>query len=182
MLPADIPVRFNRQTGKVYVYDPILNKNYIRYPWKALMQSVTPEIKVFEWQNLSAFSRRKGLVGELWLAACKPNSYEVIDYFLVCDSPALYDEWLWIMEYMEFTREQSYQSREQPIHWSHVYLSPCFASPIIWPEGVDKASTARSKEELAEIEKQYDLVDKMYPEYKIEPKCSVFLLRNLRCY
>ncbi|MCX8726504.1 DUF6708 domain-containing protein [Gilliamella sp. B2838] len=167
MLPADIPVRFNRQTGKVYVYDPQLNKHYIWFPWKVLIRMATPDIKVFEWDNLSAFSRHKGVVNELWLAACKPGTFEVIDYFLVCDEPVLYDEWLWIMEYMSFARELSYESEVQPTHWSHE-INPRFASPIIWPEGVDKASKARSKAELAEIEKQYDLVDKMYPPYNIE--------------
>ncbi|OCL19213.1 DUF6708 domain-containing protein [Gilliamella sp. wkB171] len=167
LLPADIPVRFNRQTGKVYVYDPQLNKHYFWFPWKVLMRMATPDIKVFEWDNLSAFSRRKGVVNELWLAACKPGTYEVIDYFLVCDAPALYDEWLWIMEYMAFARELSYKSEVQPTHWSHD-INLRFASPIIWPEGVDKASKASSKAELAEIEKQYDLVGKMYPPYNIE--------------
>lgn len=169
MLPEDIPVRFNRKTGKVYVYDPKLNKNYTLYPWKVLMNMAIPDIKVFDWQDISAFTRIAGVARPQWFAVCKPGTYEVIDYFLFCESSPLYDDWIWILEYMDGSTELSYKSEKNAPHWIRG-LSKRFAPPIIWPEGVDKASKAKSNAELAQIEKEYDLVGKMYPEYDIKPQ------------
>ena len=44
--PTDYPVRFNRKTGKVYVYEPMLSKRLYYFPLREIRKLVCPHFLV----------------------------------------------------------------------------------------------------------------------------------------
>ena len=58
--PADYPVRFNRKTGKVYVYEPMLSKRLYYFPLREIRKLYKPVIKVYDWQSIDGMVTRNG--------------------------------------------------------------------------------------------------------------------------
>lgn len=104
-ISQDRPVRFNRISQKVYVYEHNSHWNiFSRYP---------VSIKVFDWDTLHAeIHRQAGYSGKayiqrfsLWLVSCKQGTNEVVDRFeLKGNMPTtaeLYNTWAYCQAYMK---------------------------------------------------------------------------------
>ncbi|MDR6396904.1 DUF6708 domain-containing protein [Herbaspirillum seropedicae] len=104
-LPRDIPVRFNRKTQKIYVYDYLKPKYWFNL-WRT-------EIKVYDWNCVEAeLTKMAGYTGkayvvrhELVLVICRPGTNEVIDrIFLKGLDPTvavLYEMWTGVRRFMK---------------------------------------------------------------------------------
>ncbi|WP_392558846.1 DUF6708 domain-containing protein [Orbus mooreae] len=164
--PADYPVRFNRKTGKVYVYEPRLSKRHYYFPLREIVKLYKPVIKVYDWQNIEGMVTRKGffLQQEVCAAVVDLQTDTLMDYFSLWDNANYinHSEWRWLLSYMNGMPNMNYKSKIRGRFWLG-RLCNCFAPEFSWPEGIDKASRAESLEELAKIEQQYDLVGKHYP-------------------
>ncbi|WP_147418219.1 DUF6708 domain-containing protein [Salinisphaera sp. Q1T1-3] len=128
-LPADEPVRFNRHTGKVYVYSFKHNHNPFGR-WR-------PVTKVFDWQTIEAeITKQVGSTGRvvmvrygLDLASCKPGTNEVVDRFTLkgglWTTAELHRIWGYVRAYMNegVDAVPSYKPRKQivSLHQSFVY-------------------------------------------------------------
>ncbi|AWH87232.1 DUF6708 domain-containing protein [Limnobaculum parvum] len=112
--PKDCPIRLNRKTGKVYIYDYILlnlsTKGLFTSPFFRVTRPVQKE---FNWQDIQAVLTSMaapvstgGMLRSYVIrcVVCKPGTTEMIDHFcLTADSSLSYDEWMWINSYMAFS-------------------------------------------------------------------------------
>lgn len=79
LLPRDTPIRFNRHTGKIYVYEYVASLRRLRR-WRK-------EIKRYDWRQVEAeIARTSASTGKTYvvrhaliLVICKPGTNEVID-------------------------------------------------------------------------------------------------------
>ncbi|MCX8590585.1 DUF6708 domain-containing protein, partial [Gilliamella sp. B3812] len=85
--PASSPIRFNRKTGKVYLYEAVATKWKFRFckPIYSFNDLNKFEIKVYDWENFHGVLQRTtgafasgGTIehNSLYGVACKPGSYE----------------------------------------------------------------------------------------------------------
>ena len=164
--PADYPVRFNRKTGKVYVYEPMLSKRLYYFPLREIRKLYKPVIKVYDWQSIDGMVTRNGffLRQEIFAAVIDRQTDTLIDYFSLWDNANYVhkSEWRWLLCYMNGMEGMNYKGKIRGRFWLG-RLFNCFAPEFNWPEGIDKASRAESLEELAKIEQEYDLVGKSFP-------------------
>ncbi|WP_071608856.1 DUF6708 domain-containing protein [Entomohabitans teleogrylli] len=119
--PKDYPLRFNRKTGKVYVYDYVnLQVWQLGDSIKAMFTfpfflPTRPVQKVFDWQDVQGvetyFSARvKGAPYTsrcLYGVVCAPETTQMVDKFLLSVSgnelsSHPYRQWIWICSYMAF--------------------------------------------------------------------------------
>ena len=164
--PTDYPVRFNRKTGKVYVYEPMLSKRLYYFPLREIRKLYKPVIKVYDWQSIDGMVTRNGffLRQEIFAAVIDRQTDTLIDYFSLWDNANYIDksEWRWLLCYMNGMEGMNYKGKIRGRFWLG-RLFNCFAPEFNWPQGIDKASRAESLEELAKIEQEYDLVGKSFP-------------------
>jgi hypothetical protein len=157
--PEDCPIRLNRKTGKVYIYDHSLLyfgswATFTRSPFRA--KEIT--VKEFNWADIqgcmtsvSVPLASGGMVRSYRLecVVCEPNTTKVIDHFLLAaDTSLSYDEWMWINSYMAFS-DNNLDAEFMP--------EEDFTWPIKvnWPEEIDKKSKASSLEEYQQIDAEY---------------------------
>ncbi|OCG30428.1 hypothetical protein A9G45_01655 [Gilliamella sp. HK2] len=157
--PEDCPIRLNRKTGKVYIYDHSLLyfgtwTTLTRSPFRA--KEIT--VKEFNWADIqgcmtsvSVPTGSGGMVRSYRLecVVCEPNTTNVIDHFLLAAGSSLgYDEWMWINSYMAFS-DNNLDAEFMP--------EEDFTWPIKvnWPEEIDKKSKASSLEEYQQIDAEY---------------------------
>jgi hypothetical protein len=157
--PEDCPIRFNRKTGKVYIYDHFLLyfgawSTFTRSPFRA--KEIT--VKEFNWADIqgcmtsvSVPLASGGMVRSYRLecVVCEPNTTKVIDHFLLAAYSSLnYYEWMWINSYMAFS-DNNLDAEFMP--------EEDFTWPIKvnWPEEIDKKSKASSLEEYQKIDAEY---------------------------
>ncbi|OCG55378.1 hypothetical protein A9G36_05320 [Gilliamella sp. Choc6-1] len=160
--PEDCPIRFNRKTGKVYIYDHFLLyfgawSTFTRSPFRA--KEIT--VKEFNWADIqgcmtsvSVPLASGGMVRSYRLecVVCEPNTTKVIDHFLLAAYSSLnYYEWMWINSYMAFS-DNNLDGELMP--------EDAFTWPIKvnWPEEIDKKSKASSLEEYQQIDAEYEKV------------------------
>ncbi|OCG79299.1 DUF6708 domain-containing protein [Gilliamella sp. Occ4-3] len=156
--PEDCPIRFNRKTGKVYIYDHFILyfgswATFTRSPLK--VKEIT--VKEFNWADIqgcmtsvSVPLASGGMVRSYRLecVVCEPNTTKVIDHFLLTAGSPSYDEWMWINNYMAFS-DNNLDGELMP--------EDEFTWPIKvnWPEEIDKKSKASSLEEYQKIDAEY---------------------------
>jgi hypothetical protein len=157
--PEDCPIRLNRKTGKVYIYDHFLLyfgawSTFTRSPFRA--KEIT--VKEFNWADIqgcmtsvSVPLASGGMVRSYRLecVVCEPNTTKVIDHFLLAAYSSLnYYEWMWINSYMAFS-DNNLDAEFMP--------EEDFTWPIKvnWPEEIDKKSKASSLEEYQQIDAEY---------------------------
>lgn len=164
--PADYPVRFNRKTGKVYIYEPQLSKRNFYFPLREIVRLYKPVIKVYDWQDIEGMVTRKGFAFQqvFFAAVIDRQADRIIDHFGLWDSANFFnnEEWRWLLSYMDGMQGLNYKGKIRGRFWLG-RLCNCFAPEFYWPEGIDKASQAESLDELAKIEQQYNLTGKRYP-------------------
>lgn len=164
--PTDYPVRINRKTGKVYVYEPQLSKRHYYFPLREVKKLYKPIIKVFDWQDVEGMVTREWpAFKQIFCAAIVDRKSDtLIDYVTLWDNANFInnEEWRWLLSYMDGMQGMNYKGKIRSRFWLG-RLFNCFAPEFNWPEGIDKASRAASIEELTQIELQYNLVGKMYP-------------------
>ena len=179
--PVSNPIRFNRKIGKVYLYEAVATKWMFRF-WKPLCSFNDLnkfEIKVYDWENFHGVLQRStgafasgGTIehNSLYGVACKPGSYEVIEYIYIRETDCLAGDWDWISHFMEFrTNEPLDQIGLQYLNYyprdaeTFMQVKPRLKITSRQIEGLDKASKAGSKEELAQIEQEYELTKTVYP-------------------
>ncbi|MCX8574798.1 MULTISPECIES: DUF6708 domain-containing protein [unclassified Gilliamella] len=179
--PVSNPIRFNRKTGKVYLYEAVATKWMFRF-WKPLCSFNDLnkfEIKVYDWENFHGVLQRStgafasgGTIehNSLYGVACKPGSYEVIEYIYIRETDCFAGDWDWISHFMEFrTNEPLDQIGLQYLNYyprdaeTFMQVKPRLKITSRQIEGLDKASKAGSKEELAQIEQEYELTKTVYP-------------------
>ncbi|WP_392560242.1 DUF6708 domain-containing protein [Orbus mooreae] len=181
--PASSPIRFNRQTGKVYFYENVAMKYGLQFriPLKAFKDLKKYEIKVYDWQNVEGIllgaTRVLNAGGTsdshyLMCVGCKPNSDDVIDRFFISRTDEYGTAWNWISNFMQYRLEKpidqnglkyiAYNSEDKQ---SFADIEPRRKLTSRQIEGLDKASKASSKEELTQIELEYQLDKTVYPVY-----------------
>lgn len=164
--PAEYPVRFNRKTGKVYVYEPQLSKHYYYFPIREIIRLYKPIIKVYDWQDIEGMVSRRGytFIQVIFAAVIDRKSDTIIDHFTLWDNANSFnkEEWRWLLSYMDGMEGMNYKGKLYGRFWVG-RLFNFFAPEFNWPEGIDKASRAESMAELVIIEQQYDLAGKHYP-------------------
>ncbi|MWN31043.1 MULTISPECIES: DUF6708 domain-containing protein [unclassified Gilliamella] len=181
--PFSNPIRFNRKTGKVYLYETVAKKWMSTFwlPFSAFKDLKKYQIKVYDWADFHAVLQSStgafasgGTIEHhmLFGVACKPNSNEVIEYIQIGETNQLAYAWDWISHFMEYGTDRPlnkaglryiYYSRDDAKSFMDVEPRRKVTSRQI--EGLDKASKAGSKEELAQIEQEYQLSDTVYPVY-----------------
>ena len=180
--PASSPIRFNRKTGKVYLYEAVVMERMSTKLWpplKAFKDLNKFHIKVYDWKNFNAVLlgstvvnpqggsfERYALVG----VACEPNSYKVIEYIYIRETDCFTMDWDWICHFMEWNTDKpldqagleyiDYHPRDAE---TFMQVKPRLKITSRQIEGLDKASKAGSKEELAQIEQEYELTKTVYP-------------------
>ncbi|OCG34116.1 MULTISPECIES: DUF6708 domain-containing protein [unclassified Gilliamella] len=157
--PEDCPIRLNRKTGKVYIYDHFLLyfgslRTFIRSPFRA--KEIT--VKEFNWADIqgcmtsvSVPLASGGMVRSYRLecVVCEPNTTKVIDHFLLAAYSSLnYYEWMWINSYMAF----SDNNLDRELMPEDEFTWPI---KVNWPEEIDKKSKASSLEEYQQIDAEY---------------------------
>ncbi|NUF50606.1 DUF6708 domain-containing protein [Gilliamella sp. ESL0250] len=157
--PEDCPIRLNRKTGKVYIYDHFilyfgLWEIFTRSPFRAKEISV----KEFNWADIqgcmtsvSVPLASGGMVRSYRLecVVCEPNTTKVIDHFLLAAYSSLsYDEWMWINNYMAFS-DNNLDAELMP---EEEFTWPI---KVNWPEEIDKKSKASSLKAYQQIDAEY---------------------------
>ncbi|OCG31069.1 hypothetical protein A9G45_01645 [Gilliamella sp. HK2] len=156
--PEDCPVRFNRKTGKVYIYDHFLLyfgslETFTRSPFRVKEIAM----KEFDWADIqgvmtsvSAPISGGGMVRtyRIECVVCEPNTTNVIDHFTFCiDSSLSYDEWMWVNSFMAFS-DKNLDTEQMPDEYE-------WSVKINWSEELDKKSKASSLEEYQQIDAEY---------------------------
>ena len=143
--PTDYPVRFNRKTGKVYVYEPMLSKRLYYFPLREIRKLYKPVIKVYDWQSIEGMVTRNDffLQQEIFAAVIDRQTDTLIDYFSLWDNANYVhkSEWRWLLCYMNGMEGMNYKGKIRGRFWLG-RLFNCFAPEFNWPEGIDKASRA----------------------------------------
>ncbi|OCG13494.1 hypothetical protein A9G24_01620 [Gilliamella sp. App6-5] len=181
--PFSNPIRFNRKTGKVYLYEAVAMKWMFKLwtPLNAFKDLKKYQIKVYDWADFhavlqsstGAFASGGTIEHHILLGvACKPNSHELIEYIYIGETNQFAYAWNWISHFMEYGTDRPLNkaglryidySRDEAKSFMDVEPRITVTSKQI--EGLDKASKAGSKEELAQIEQEYQLNDTVYLVY-----------------
>ncbi|WP_329958631.1 DUF6708 domain-containing protein [Limnobaculum parvum] len=156
--PKDCPIRLNRKTGKVYIYDYILlnlsTKGLFTSPFFRVTKPVQKE---FDWQDIQAVLTSMaapvstgGMLRSYVIrcVVCKPGTTEMIDHFcLTADSSLSYDEWMWINSYMAFSDDNldttTFEKDNVP------------GKAIIWKPEYDEKAKVSSMEEYQSVAARY---------------------------
>ena len=121
LLPRDTPVRFNRNTRKIYVYEYTASLRRLQR-WRK-------EIKIYDWDNIEAeIAKVSGFTGkayvvrhELVLVICKAGTNEVIDRISLKGNDVtvetLYQLWSYVRRFMAYgpTRIPDLKARVQGV-------------------------------------------------------------------
>ena len=180
--PASSPIRFNRKTGKVYLYEAVVMERMSKKIWPLLRTFKDLNkfhIKIYDWENFHAVLQRYTVVNAqggsfeesiLVGVACEPNSYKVIEYIYIRKTDYFTEDWDWICHFMEWNTDKpldqagleyiDYHPRDAE---TFMQVKPRLKITSRQIEGLDKASKAGSKEELAQIEQEYELTKTVYP-------------------
>lgn len=152
--PEDCPIRLNRKTGKVYIYDHFMLYAgswafFKRSPFRA--KEIT--VKEFDWSDIQAVMASismpiasGGMVRNYRIecVVCKPGTNQIVDHFLLStDSSLCYDEWMWINSYMAFSDKNLDKTITVP--------ESLWARKVVWPIDIDRKSKAASLEEYEKI-------------------------------
>ncbi|MFJ3314347.1 DUF6708 domain-containing protein [Herbaspirillum huttiense] len=149
LLPRDTPVRFNRNTRKIYVYEYTASLQRLKR-WRT-------EIKIYDWDQIEAeITKSSVFTGktytvrhELVLVICKAETNEVIDRISLKGNDVgvetLYQLWSYIRRFMAYgpSRIPALMKREQSVGFVKSlfhfmpYLSPTeegrrFRSKMRW--------------------------------------------------
>jgi hypothetical protein len=182
--PFSNPIRFNRKTGKVYLYEAVAIKWMTTFwlPFSAFKDLKKYQIKVYDWADFHAVLQGSTVVNPkggsfedytLYGVACKPNSHELIEYVYIGKTNRLFTyAWDWISHFMEYGTDRplnkaglKYIDYSRDDAKSFMDVEPRITVTSKQIEGLDKASKAGSKEELAQIEQEYQLNDTVYLVY-----------------
>jgi hypothetical protein len=181
--PFSNPIRFNRKTGKVYLYEAVAMKWMFKLwtPLYAFKDLKKYQIKVYDWADFhavlqsstGAFASGGTIEHHILLGvACKPNSHELIEYIYIGETNQFAYAWNWISHFMEHGTDRplnkaglKYIDYSRDDAKSFMDVEPRITVTSKQIEGLDKASKAGSKEELAQIEQEYQLNGTVYPVY-----------------
>ncbi|OCG75430.1 DUF6708 domain-containing protein [Gilliamella sp. Occ4-3] len=181
--PFSNPIRFNRKTGKVYLYEAVVMKWMFKnlIPFSAFKDVKKYQIKVYDWADFHAVLQRSsgafasgGTIEHhtLYGVACKPNSHELIEYIYIGETNQFAYAWNWISHFMEYGTDRPlnkaglrYIDYSRDDAKSFMDVEPRIKVTSRQIEGLDRASKAGSKEELAQIEQEYQLSGTVYPVY-----------------
>lgn len=150
--PEDCPIRLNRKTGKVYIYE-----HNIMLPvgsWAMLKTSLFKvkniTIKEFDWNAIQAVLTSVSMPlssggtvrnYRIECVICLPDKNKIIDHFILSTGTDLcYDEWMWINSYMNFSDKNLDKTTFEKNSW--------LAKKIVWPAEIDKKSQASSLVEV----------------------------------
>ena len=157
--PEDCPIRLNRKTRKVYIYEHFLlyfgtRATFTRSPFRA--KEIT--VKEFDWADVQAVITSVsspiasgGVVRtyRIECVVCEPNSNHIADHFILSTHNSLcYDEWMWINSYMAFSDENLDKKLKPEDEFS-------WPIKVNWPEEIDKKSKASSLEDYNRINGEY---------------------------
>lgn len=153
--PKDYPLRFNRKTGKVYVYDYVnLHVWHLAETLTALFKfpfflPTRPVEKVFDWQDIQAvetyyMTSIKGVnktTRSIYCVVCAPGTTQIVDRFMLSItgdglSATPYRQWVWVCSYMSFNDTQ--------LDNTLVNRDNFWGRPVVWSDKFAKES-ARSK-------------------------------------
>lgn len=158
--PSHYPVRFNRKTGKIYVYDYVLysinykltNTFWWHHPF---YKQTKAECKEYEWsqiQGITIYSRNNNsstatvrcVVYESRVNTNKIDSFNLISTETATDVISMqnYKLWLWINNYMNFKDELLDMSINTRIG--------IYGREVTWPDHMDKRSKAPSLDKYRE--------------------------------
>ncbi|CAH5543242.1 hypothetical protein AI2943V1_0036 [Klebsiella oxytoca] len=159
--PQHYPVRFNRKTGKVYVYDYVMYSityklTYTFWWHHPFYKRTKPECKEYDWsqiQAISIYSRNKHssystircVVYDSSISTTMIDSFNLISTDAGTDALFMpnYKLWLWISNYMKFNDELLDMS---------VNTKPgIYGREVKWPDDMDKKSKASSLNEYSKI-------------------------------
>jgi hypothetical protein len=141
--PRDMPVRFNRRTGRVYFCSYTLSVN----PFLLFGKAWGPKTKVWDWSTVHAeVVRSAGFTGKVYqvrfglvLSTCKPGSYEVVDREAMAGPSLTYLEfdqmWTYICRFMaNGVRDVPKQpARDRGVYfWRSLFHYAEWAAPTKW--------------------------------------------------
>ncbi|MFQ1042872.1 DUF6708 domain-containing protein [Gilliamella sp. CG16] len=179
--PVSKPIRFNRKTGKVYLYEAVAMKwMFNTWPPRRAFKDLNKfHIKVYDWKNFHGVLQGSTVVNvkggsfesyTLVGAACEPNSYKVIEYIYIRETDCFTMDWHWICHFMGRNTDKPLdQAGLEYVDYkpwdakTFMQVKPKLKITSRQIEGLDKASKAGSKEELAQIEQEYELTKTVYP-------------------
>ncbi|MFQ1042874.1 DUF6708 domain-containing protein [Gilliamella sp. CG16] len=179
--PVSNPIRFNRKTGKVYLYEAVAMKWMFKAwpPRRAFKDLNKFHIKVYDWENFYGVLQGSTVVNvkggsfedyALIGAVCEPNSYKLIEYIYIRKTNCFAEDWDWICHFMESDIDNPIdQAGLEYVDYkpwdakTFMQVKPQLKITSKQIEGLDKASKAGSKEELAQIEQEYELTKTVYP-------------------
>ncbi|MCX8575556.1 MULTISPECIES: DUF6708 domain-containing protein [unclassified Gilliamella] len=179
--PVSNPIRFNRKTGKVYLYEAVAMKWMFKAwpPRRAFKDLNKFHIKVYDWENFYGVLQGSTVVNvkggsfedyALIGAVCEPNSYKLIEYIYIRKTNCFAEDWDWICNFMESDIDNPIdQAGLEYVDYkpwdakTFMQVKPKLKITSRQIEGLDKASKAGSKEELAQIEQEYELTKTVYP-------------------
>ena len=179
--PVSNPIRFNRKTGKVYLYEAVAMKWMFKAwsPRRVFKDLNKFHIKVYDWKNFhgvllgsTVVNVKGGSFESYTLAgvACEPNSYKVIEYIYIRETDCFTMDWHWICHFMGRNTDKPLdQAGLEYVDYkpwdakTFMQVKPKLKITSRQIEGLDKASKAGSKEELAQIEQEYELTKTVYP-------------------
>ncbi|WP_250472825.1 DUF6708 domain-containing protein [Caballeronia sp. GAFFF1] len=152
--PRDLPVRFNRQRRKMYVYEfePIWWNPFARWPVRAVAYDWN-DVRAEAWSQGGATSggvyfTKSGVV----LSVVKPGTNEVIDRFQLRAKSAEERAWAYICIYMQQGPQALPRSKWKPRDWNNeptLNLARLLAPKVKWPEEMDiESRTAPSIERV----------------------------------
>ena len=159
--PRHYPVRFNRKTGKVYVYDYVMYSityklTYNFWCYHTFYKRTKPECKEYDWsqiQAISIYSRNKHssystircVVYDSSISTTMIDSFNLISTDAGTDALFMpnYKLWLWISNYMSFNDALLDTSLNTKVG--------IYGREVKWPDEMDKKSKASSLDEYRKI-------------------------------
>jgi hypothetical protein len=152
--PRHYPIRFNRKTGKVYVYEYILHDLFHTQPYTFFFhhpfyKKTKPEYKEFAWSDIKGICQFSNNNARLNCHVYENNS--IVDSFTLTTGDMgtetmllnNYKLWLWISSYMDF-KDEILDMTVNP----NVGI---YGRKVEWPEVMLKKSTASSLDEYEKI-------------------------------
>lgn len=159
--PRHYPVRFNRKTGKVYVYDHVMYSityklTYTFWWYYPFYKRTRPECKEYDWsqiQAISIYSRNKHssystircIVYDSSISTTMFDAFNLISTDAGTDALLMpnYKLWLWICNYMSFN--------DRLLDTSVNTQVGIYGREVKWPDDIDKKSKAFSLDEYRRI-------------------------------
>ncbi|WP_250476094.1 DUF6708 domain-containing protein [Caballeronia sp. GAFFF1] len=158
--PRDLPIRFNRQRRKMYVYEfePIWWNPFTRWPVRAVAYD-WDDVRAEAWSQGGATSggvyfTKSGVV----LSVVRPGTNEVIDRFQLRAKSADERAWAYICTYMQKGPQALPPSKWQPRDWNNeptANLARLLAPRVKWPAEMDiESRTAPSQHNCRDFEER----------------------------